>query len=96
MMVRPTIAGSAPYRRRQLAFESNTTWSRPGCSSARRKFRPSAGFTPISGKNSAETRIPGTRSGSARLSARLSETLKNTYRKAVMRSKTRLCSRQSL
>jgi hypothetical protein len=92
MILRPTMAGSAPYRRRQHPFESNTTWSAPGCSSSGRKFRPSAGFTPMSGKNSAETRIPGTRSGSARLSA----TLKNTYRKAAMRSKTWFCSRQSL
>lgn len=49
VIVLPTMAGFAPYRR-QNPFESNTTLSWPGCSSSVAKLRPSAGLTPISGK----------------------------------------------
>ena len=60
----PTMAGSAPKRRRHRRSLRTTSRSRPGWSSPAWKPRPSAGWTPSVSKKLALTRACMARSGS--------------------------------
>ena len=64
MMVRPTMFGSPPNRRRQRPWlRTMTSWV-ASASSARPNVRPNAGVTPSSSKNSPLTNWPIASSGS--------------------------------
>ena len=64
LMVRPTIAGSPPNRRRHKPSPRSTTRSLPICSSCAVKPRPSAGVTRSTGNRLEERRPASSRSGS--------------------------------
>ena len=64
VIARPTRDGSAPKRRAHSRWLMSTAGSAPGASSSGRNVRPSAAFTPSSGKSEAVASSARSSSGS--------------------------------